>query len=454
MALFCNRFLFCLIFACVVCIPFGAGAQQSPQIIRDTETEAYLKTWSEPIFHAANLDPNSVKMILVQNNDVNAFVAGGSNIFIYTGLIEKTESLDELLGVIAHETGHISGGHLTRSREAMRQSSYESLLGAVLGISTAIISGQAGAGAAVAQGSQGMALNRYLYNSRIQESSADQAALSFFQKAKFSPSGMVKFMQKLQSQEYLPASQQSSYMRTHPLTSDRVLAFENGADQSPYRDAMLPKDWQAQYSRMKAKLTGYMYPQKIAWAYPDSDTSIDANYARAMAAWRSGQLDHAEKLLRGLVATEPNNPFFQENLGQFLYENGKVKESIPFYEDSARLLPQSSLIQLAYGQSLSAVAEDQNQLEKAALVIKKALNLDPALFRAYRQMAIIEGKLGNLAVADYYLAEEAFSLGDIKKSKALADKSKQVLQKTQDSNLLKLQDLLERINAVEDEKEG
>jgi predicted Zn-dependent protease len=131
-----------------------------------------------------------------------------------------------------------------------------------------------------------------------------------------------------------------------------------------------------------------------------------------------------------------------------------VKESIPFYEDSARLLPQSSLIQLAYGQSLSAVAEDQNQLEKAALVIKKALNLDPALFRAYRQMAIIEGKLGNLAVADYYLAEEAFSLGDIKKSKALADKSKQVLQKTQDSNLLKLQDLLERINAVEDEKEG
>ena len=195
---------------------------QSLSRIRDTEIEAILKSWSAPIFKAAGLDPEGVHIILVKDDAVNAFVAGGSNIFVYTGRIEKTESPGELIGVIAHETGHIAGGHLIRSREAMERASYESMIGALLGLGAAIAGGNPSAASAGIAGSSTFAQRSYLAYSRVQESSADQAALSFLEKAQINPSGMESFMEKMKSDMYVPESQQSEYVRTHPLMENRM----------------------------------------------------------------------------------------------------------------------------------------------------------------------------------------------------------------------------------------
>ena len=166
-----------------------AYAQSSPIIIRDTEIENPRETWLAPLLDAAGLGPNSDNLVVVQSPDVNAFVAGGANIFIYTGLIEKTETPEELIGVMAHELGHITGGHLIRSRDAYQRASYESILGTVLGIGAAVLSGNGGAANAIISGTQSVAARRFLAHSRINESSADQAALGFMENAGINPEG-------------------------------------------------------------------------------------------------------------------------------------------------------------------------------------------------------------------------------------------------------------------------
>jgi len=274
---------FCFIFLALVILSFPARAESGPIIIRDTEIENVLKIWTEPVIKASKLDPAAIRFVLVQSKNMNAFVAGGPNIFLYSGLLEKTDNPAQVIGVVAHELGHISGGHLVRGRGAIENASYESMLGTILGIGAAIATGNGGVGAAVAAGAQSTALNKYLAFSRVQESSADQAGLSALEKAGYSPKGMRDFMHKLESQELLPASQQSEYVRTHPLTRNRVDALSAGLARSEHKDVALPAVWIDQHARIIAKLTAFITPEQVVWNYPDSDNSIAADYARAIA---------------------------------------------------------------------------------------------------------------------------------------------------------------------------
>ena len=181
-------------------------------VIRDTEIEQSMRAWFAPIFEAAQIDQDIVDIVIVQDPKVNAFVAGGANIFFYTGLLQKTDGPGEVIGIMAHELGHISGSHLTRAQEALRNASKESLLGILLGIGAAAVTGEGGAAAAIGTGTRSVAERRFLATSRAYEASADQAALKTMQDAKMSTKGFLTFLQKLESEEFLPASQQSEYV--------------------------------------------------------------------------------------------------------------------------------------------------------------------------------------------------------------------------------------------------
>lgn len=414
MACFQSVLFRAIILALVTAVLFtGAVRAQgvaAPVVLRDAETEDILKEWAKPVILSAGLDPAAIRIILVQDKAVNAFVAGGPNIFIYTGLLLKAENPAEILGVIAHELGHISGGHLVRLRGASENASYESILGTALGIGAAILTGEGRIGAAVAAGSQATALNRLLAFSRVQESSADQAALTALDAACLSAGGLLSFMQKLEADEFLPAEQQTAWARTHPLARDRVEALRAGYERARCHGKPLPTEWQDQYERLRAKLLGFLSPERVAWDYRDTDKSIPADYARAVAAWRQNRVADALRLIDGLIVREPDNPFFLELKGQMLTDFGRVAESVPAYRRASELYPLSGLIRAAYAHSLIETAgQNIAQLDEAITQLERAARDDPRSARPWRLLATAWGRKGDEPMARLFLAEEALS---------------------------------------------
>lgn len=392
----------------LLCGIFITAPAKAQSIIRDAEIESYIQEWLKPVFDAAGMSPDQVKIIIVQGDDINAFVAGGSNIFLYTGLLQKTENPGEVIGVVAHELGHITGGHLIRGREAMEQASYESILGMILGVGAAIATGDGGAAVAVGSGASSMAQRRFLTYSRAFESSADQAALKFMDKAQISPMGLESFMHKLEDQELRPTSQQSEYVRTHPLTRDRIDAINQRAESSPYKNKPWPVAWNTQHKMMLAKLEGFIKPQQVVWNYDDRDTSREAMTAKTIAAYRQDEVPKALKLSDQLLAMEPDNPYFLELKGQMLKDFGRVAESVPYYEKAVAKKPDSGLIRMALAHAqIETAGNDAAKLQKAIQNLQVALKDEPRSSYIHRLMATAYGRAGDESRAKLHLAEEA-----------------------------------------------
>ncbi|MCC6598735.1 MAG: M48 family metallopeptidase [Alphaproteobacteria bacterium] len=396
-----------------------AQSGPAPVIIRDTEIEDILKEWTRPLRASSGL--NDVKIVLVQSSDVNAFVAGGANIFLYTGLISKTESPGELLGVIAHEMGHIAGGHLISTRSAMQRASYESILGAVLGIGAAIATGKGGAASAIIAGSSSMAANRFLAYSRVNESSADQAAFTYLSQSGNSASGLVSFFKKLESEELLPATQQSAYMRTHPVTRDRIQAVGALVARSSLKEEHSTPAQIEQHARIKAKLIGFITPQQVAWTYDERDSSVAARYARSIAAYRMNDLAGALKYLDPLITAEPKNPYFQEFKGQILVDFSRIEDGIPYYRRAVELLPDAPLLRVALAHALIESGDNPARLKEAITHLQRALKTENRTTRPHRLLATAYGRLGQESMAKLHLAEEGVMQGRVEYAKSQAE---------------------------------
>ncbi len=447
-----NRALsvFCAFIMILALLPSVATARgsQGPVIIRDTEIENILKSWAEPVIKAAELDPAAIKIILVQDPNINAFVAGGANIFIYTGLLTRSESASEIISVMAHELGHIRGGHLVRARGALQNASYESLLGTLLGLGAAVLTGEGGLATAIVAGSQSIAQRKFFAFSRVQESSADQAALDYMEKAKMNPEGLVSFMRKLEGEELVPAAQQSQYIRTHPLTRDRVEALEAGLKRSDYKAKGPEALWQEQHNRMLAKLVGFVTPEQVDWKYDDRNLSVAADYARTIAAYRQNETGVALKKMDDLLAQEPDNPYFLELKGQILVEFGQVESALPSYRYAVEILPAASLIRTAYAHALiESDSKNKPRTNEAVVHLQRAVKDEPRSPRIHRLLATAYGRLGQEHRAKLHLAEEALLKGQISYAKRQAKAALAGLKK-ESNPWLRAQDILNFIEQV------
>ena len=387
------------------------------EFIRDAEIEYDLKTMTTPLMRAAGLDPDSIQFVLVQDNVLNAFVAGGMNVFLFTGLIQATESPGQLVGVIAHELGHISGGHLVRGTEAMHNASIESILGMIAGLAAGILAKNSQAGMATIGGAQELAQRNYFGFSRVVEGSADAAGMRFLDRAGFSAQGFYEFMHKLKGQEFLSSSRQSQYSRTHPLTQDRIEAISYHVEHAAASDKKLPAEYEEMYGRIKAKLLGFLQPENALLRYTDNDPRPAARYARAIALYRTSQLDKARTLLDALIREEPRNPFYHELRGQMMYENGHIPESIQSYRRAIALLPGSALLQAAFGQALLQ-SDTHNDLDDAIAHLLEAARIEPQVPATWHGLATAWGRKAETkndksyrGMTDYALAEEALARG-------------------------------------------
>jgi predicted Zn-dependent protease len=404
-----------------------ALAADRPSLIRDAEIESIIRGYASPIFTAAGIDPASIDIYIVNDDAINAFVAGGLNLFLYAGLLMRMDKPNQVIGVIAHETGHMAGGHLIRTREALRAATAEAILAYILGIGAGVAAGNAGAGAAIVSGGQAIAQANLLQFTRTQENSADYAGLRFLETTHQSARGLLDVLHMLQKNEVLTGAGGNPYLRTHPLTKERLDYIGNYVAQSPYSDAVDTPETIESYHRMRAKLIGFLHPlPDTLSAYPETDTSFAGRYARAIAYFRVGQLQKALPLVDGLIGEEPQNPYLQELKGQMLFENGRTADSIPPYREAVRLRPDSSLLHLGLAESMIELGDPA--LNKQAISeLETAVGIEPKLNQAWRLLSIAYDRDGQAPMTALALAELSLGRGDNKEAERHAERALDML---------------------------
>ncbi len=412
-----------------------AGADSGgPQlkIIRDAEIETDIHTMMTPIWRAAGLDPASVHVYLIEDPQINAFVAGGQNIFINTGLLLKADTPNQLIGVLAHETGHIAEGHIIRAEGAMTKASIEGMIATALGAAAAVMSHSDEAGGALLPGP--LVAERTFAHYRVsQEASADAAALSYLDQTHQSARGLLQFFEKLQSDEMLSGDSEIPYLRDHPLTETRIERVRQHVLHSPYSNAPDPPRYIAMLKRIKVKLRAFLSsPSEVLGAYPESDHSLLARYARAIAYYRIPRLKKALSEIDSLIRDHPADPYFEELKGQMLFENGHIGEAVAPYDAAVRLDPSSPLLRIERAE-VDIATHNKALNNRAVGDLTDALLSEPLNGEGWHFLAIAYGREGKIGMAALSLAEQGLAAG--RKNDALleANRAEHLLPKASTS---------------------
>ncbi len=376
--------------AAIVLLAIVATAQPAlaQSVLRDAETEDFFREMAKPLEVAANLDTRSVQIVLVGDPSINAFVSGGQNVYVHSGLISAADNVNQLQGVVAHELGHIAGGHNVRFNEGAGPATGISILSLVLA-GAAIAAGAGDAGAAILAGGQQAALGKFLAFTRDQESRADQAGARYLEGAHLTGKGSLDFFKKLGYEEVRYGIEQTdSYSRTHPITSERISALEEVYAKSPFWKTPVDPALNARFLRIKAKLTGFVEePQRTFQLYPESDQSVPAHYARAYAYHKQAFTDKATAEVDALLKSAPNDPYFNEIKGQILLESGKVQEALPPLRLAVAKAPYEPLIAALLGSALIQT-EDKSDAAEAKKILKAAVTRDNSNPFAWYQLGV------------------------------------------------------------------
>ena len=388
-------------------------------VLRDSETELLFRDLSKPLIEGAGLSPASVKVVLIQDPEINAFVSTGQVVYIHSGLIAAADNANQLQAVIAHELGHVAGGHAIRMYEGQGAATKISILSLVLAAAAAAAGAGEAAMGVLAAGQQ-MALGNFLSFTRAQESSADLAGASYLSKAGINGEGSLQFFKKLGNQEFrLAIPQKDSYARTHPLSAERIASLEQIYRADPAWKRKTDPALEARFQRVKAKLLGYIDPRRAAIVYPESDRSVPAHYARAYAYHRSAYPDKAAAETAELLKASPDDPFFLELKGQVLLEGGRPAEAIAPLRLAVARAPDQPMIAVMLGHALIAT-EDPSRFPEAKQVLKNAVNRDNDNPFAWYQLGIIYDREGDRARASLATAERQNLEGQTKLALAAA----------------------------------
>jgi len=376
-------------------------------ILRDAETEALLDDMAAPLIKAAGLNPSNVDVVIVNDPSLNAFVAGGQVVYLHAGLLNAASTANEVQGVIAHELGHITGGHVI-SDGGSKAASNISILSVLLGVAAAA-AGAGDAAMGVIMAGQQAALGKYLSFSRSQESAADAAGAQYLSQAGITGRGSVEFFKKLQNLEFrygYSRTPDNEFYRTHPMTGDRIATLQDTYQRDPAWNAPLDSQLEARFQRAKAKLFGYLgEPAQVMRTYPETMTDVPARYARAYAWHRQAFPEKALAEANALLAKSPDDPYFLELKGQILLETGKPAEALDALRRATELSGNQPLIATIFGHALIATENPKNFAE-AQQVLKNAVARDRENPFAWYQLGVVYAANGDMARARLASAEQ------------------------------------------------
>lgn len=439
-------------------------------IIRDAEIEQVLRDFTKPIFEAAGLNPKDLQLFVIVDDTINAAATTNYTFLLNTGFLTGANNASEIIGVLAHETGHIADGHIARSESAMAKSQLLGL-GAMALAAAAAYAGrpQSGTGigsdvtnkggsvmydsidayrndaSAIVGTGMAFGLKNLMKYSRGQEGSADQAAIKFLNKLDWSPQGLFDFMKKLHQQELLSPEMQDPYMLSHPLTTERLEAFKQAIAKVPQTKA-IPHKFETEFQLIKAKLIAFLKPAQVIIKYPSKDTSPEARYARAIAAFRNSNMEQALTLMDGLIKDFPNNAYFYEQKGQILYESGKLPQAIDcFHQAVERDHRNSPIIRLFYAQALIE-SENPASLTKAKEQLLGIMDRERFNPNLWYSLSVVYGREGDMGKSALYLAEKALCERKYEIAEKQAKRALTMLKN--DVDKLQANDILKGIDAV------
>ena len=426
-------------------------------IIRDAETEALIREYARPIFQAAGLGSQNIKIHIVNDKNFNAFVVDGHNMFMHAGTLMISETPNQVIGVIAHETGHITGGHLARLRSQVAQMKSTALMLQLLGLAAmagGALAGVPNAGAAgmgAVAGGTSAAMRSFLAYRQTEESSADQAGMQFLNATRQSGRGMLETFDVL-ARKLRGVQGINPYLMTHPLPQVRITQLRRLVESSPYYDVEDPPELQFRHDLLRAKLVGFLDKPKVALNRYRDETSLPATYAKAIATYRQSGVDAAMPYLNQLTAVQPNWPYFYELKGQFLFESGRGTEAIPHLRKAIELAPHEPLIQIMLAQAMLST-QDSRYLDEAVRNLRKALIREKQSALGYRQLASAYARKGDLAKTDSarrnFLARAALASAEAYFYEGRLRESQMLAKRAQDGLLdgtpqwLRAQDILD-----------
>jgi predicted Zn-dependent protease len=418
----------------------SATSAEAAGMIRDAESETLLKIYSKPIFAAAGLTAQGIDIHIVNDRAFNAFVVDGHNMFMHAGSLMDAKTPNQIIGVIAHECGHITGGHLARLRGQIAKAKSAALMLQLLGLAAMAAGAAAGsgnigmAGMGAAYGGTDAAMRMVLAYQQDEESSADQAAVTFLNATKQSGKGLLDTLEFM-NQKLIGVQGINPYLQSHPLPPQRLAQLRTLVTASPYYDVKDPPELQLRHDLVRAKLFGFLdEPENVFNRYPQTDQSLAAQYARAIATYRKSGVQVALPQIDALIAAKPDWPYFYEIKGQFLFESGSVAASIPPLEKAVALAPEESLIRIMLAQALLGTPDMKN-VDEAISNLRVALARETSSATGYRQLAAAYGRKGDaakaegarqsyLAQAELASAEAYFYEGRLKLAKQQAKRAK------------------------------
>ncbi|AMN42806.1 M48 family metalloprotease [Rhodoplanes sp. Z2-YC6860] len=408
-------------------VPRPAYAQSIPRgipLIRDAEIEQLLRDYTIPILRVAGLAQQNVQVVIIQDRSFNAFVMDGRHIFVNAGALMDARTPNEIIGVLAHETGHMAGGHLSKLRQQLATAQTQSIIAMILGIGAAVAARNAGNPAAAVLGPQETIRRSLLSYQRQQEEQADLAGVKFLNASGQSPKGMYDTFKRMSDEVLFAARNADPYLQSHPLPAERVQALAGAARGSPYWDKKDPPELQLRHDLMRAKLYGFLdRGDAVARRYPMTDQSLAAKYARAISTYRHSDLRNAIAQIDALIAAQPNNPYFHELKGQALLEGGKADEAIGPLRRAIQLAPKPALIQVLLAQALNAQTSSKSS-DEAVNLLRTALAQEPESADGFAQLAVAYSRKGDLAQADLASATSAFMKGDAATARQIAARAK------------------------------
>jgi predicted Zn-dependent protease len=414
--------------------PVAATAQENrgPPVLRDAETEQLLREYTRPILRAAGLEKQNIQMVIINQGVFNAFVADGRRIFVNYGAILQSDTPNQIIGVMAHETGHLAGGHLSKMREQMAQAQTQMIIAMLLGAGAMVAGARSGggqsgltnAGAAMVS-AQGEVIRRNLLSYvRQQEENADKAGVKFLNATGQSSRGMWETFKRFTDESLFAARGTDPYVQSHPMPAERVAALQELARSSPHWDKKDDPALQLRHDMVRAKISAFMERQDTVYRrYPMSNNSLPARYAHAIATYRHGDLRSALAQIDLLIQQQPNNPYFHEVRGQALLEGGKPQEAIAPLRKAVQLSNNSPLIEMMLGQALVATGNNA-YTDEAISILRGAVARETEAPIGYTQLAMAYGRKGDYAQADLASAQAAYLRGDTKTARDLASRAK------------------------------
>jgi predicted Zn-dependent protease len=419
--------------AALLAAPLPAAAQnRGPALLRDAEIEQLLRDYTRPILRAAGLEKQNIQIVIINNPTFNAFVADGRRIFVNYGALMQSETPNQLIGVLAHETGHLAGGHLAKLRERMAQAQTQMIVAMLLGVGAMVAgarsgnanSGASNIGAAAVSAPGAILQSTMLSYQRQQEENADRAGVKFLDATGQSAKGMYETFKRFSGDSLFAARGADPYQQSHPMPRERVAALEELARSSPYWDKKDDPALQLRHDLMRAKTSGFMEQRDTVFRrYPPSDTTLPARYARAIATYRHGDLTDAVAQIDALIKVQPHNAYFQELKGQALLEGGRPAEAVAPLRRAVQMSGGAPLIEMVLGQALVA-SDNKATTDEAISILKAAVARETEAPIGYSQLAMAYGRKGDLAQADLASAQAAFLRGDNKTARELASRAK------------------------------